>query len=247
MRMNKQGGPAGARGTGSAGPFTFIEALNKLATPKGSVGQSGKDLPSLEFLLTMIYAHNDVSERQVLWSVFKNVAGSCSLPWLWLGDFNTILSPVERLGGNSTEVEMEQFQDCVSICCMEDVQATRALFTWKSGLQGKKCFKYFNMWGQSEMFKVSVNDVWQRQIRGTKMFQVIKKLKALKPVLKNLNKSCFSDIENSYNITVVLLEHIQKDMVNNPGNTDLMQQEHDVAQELKELLVARDSFFGSKG
>ncbi|XP_074270989.1 uncharacterized protein LOC141594904 [Silene latifolia] len=120
------------------------------------------------------------------------------------------------------------------------------LSNMKSGLQGKKCFKYFNMWGQSEIFKVSVDDVWQRQIRGTKMFQVIKKLKALKPVLKNINKSCFSDIENSYNITVVLLESIQKDMVDNPGNTDLMQQEYDVANELKELLAARDSFFIQK-
>ncbi|XP_074297639.1 uncharacterized protein LOC141628386 [Silene latifolia] len=39
---------------------------------------------------------------------------------------------LERLGGNTTEAEIEPFQECVSICCMEDVQATGALFTWSN-------------------------------------------------------------------------------------------------------------------
>ncbi|XP_074300415.1 uncharacterized protein LOC141631675 [Silene latifolia] len=54
----------------------------------------------------------------------------CEVPWLSAGDFNTVLSPLERLGGHTTDAEMQQFQDCVSICCMEDVPATGALFTW---------------------------------------------------------------------------------------------------------------------
>ncbi|XP_074291258.1 uncharacterized protein LOC141618033 [Silene latifolia] len=199
------------------------------------------------FYLTMIYAFNDLNERTVLWRMLKDLASTCNIPWLWVGDFNTVLSPIERLGGNTTEAEMEHFQECVSLCEMEDIQATGALFTWsnkqapnervysrldramgnpewmtqfgdyvahfhpegmfdhcpytivnrKAEFGGKTSFKYFNMWGISENFKPSVEGIWRQSYKGTKMFRVVKKLKALKPILKNLNKTCFFDIENS--------------------------------------------------
>ncbi|XP_074266120.1 uncharacterized protein LOC141588586 [Silene latifolia] len=85
-----------------------------------------------EFLLTMIYAFNGVDERQSLWDFLKQTAVNCAEPWLWLGDFNTVLSPIERLGGSSTEREKEQFQECVSLCCMDDIQASGALYTWSN-------------------------------------------------------------------------------------------------------------------
>ncbi|XP_074265867.1 uncharacterized protein LOC141588319 [Silene latifolia] len=156
-----------------------------------------------KFLLTVIYAFNDLMERTILWKFLKDTASTCSLPWLWVGDFNTVLSPIERLGGNTTDAEMEHFQECVSLCEMEDIKATGALFTWsnkqapsdrvysrldramgnpewmshygeymahfhpegmfdhcpctivdrKVEFNGKKSFKYFNMWGSLEYFK----------------------------------------------------------------------------------------------
>ncbi|XP_074313709.1 uncharacterized protein LOC141648901 [Silene latifolia] len=159
------------------------------------------------------------------------------------GDFNTVLTPVECLGGNTTDAEMEHFQESVSLCCVEDLQATGALFTWsnkkepihrvysrldrgmgnhewlleygdymvhfhpegifdhcpctivhkRTELSGRKSFKYFNMWGQSPHFKDCVKSVLERRYSGTEMYQLVKKMKALKPVLKSLNKNCFSD------------------------------------------------------
>ncbi|XP_074271498.1 uncharacterized protein LOC141595431 [Silene latifolia] len=238
-----------------------------------------------KFLMTMIYAFNGVVERQGLWDFLKQEAVHCNEPWIWTGDFNTVLNPVERLGGHTTEIEMEQFQECVSLCCMEDIQATGALFTWsdkqepvdrvysildrvmgnfewmeeygdytahfhpeglfdhcpstivdrKVGLIGRRNFKYFNMWGQADSFKDCVRKVWQGNMRGTKMFQLIKKLKDLKPVLKQMNKTCFSYIENSYKLTGVLLESIKKELLDKPGDMELMQKEHVVAQELRGL------------
>ncbi|XP_074298665.1 uncharacterized protein LOC141629588 [Silene latifolia] len=116
----------------------------------------------------------------------------------------------------------------------------------KVEMSGRRSFKYFNMWGLSEHFLGCVDSVWRRTYDGTPMFKVIKKLKALKPVLKQLNKHCFSDIENSTNITSSLLENIQNKLVDNPGNLELMQQEMEVAHELRELTVARDSFLTQK-
>ncbi|KAL9232921.1 hypothetical protein vseg_007981 [Gypsophila vaccaria] len=244
----------------------------------------------------MIYAFNGLNDRVELWNFLKEVADTCSDPWLWLEDFNTVLSPVERLGGSTSEAEMEHFQECVSLCGMEDLIATGALYTWsnkqqttdrvyirldramgnqewldsfgdymahfhpeglfdhcpctivdrKADFGGRRSFKYFNMWGRAEAFMMHVASVWRKEIRGTKMFTVVKKLKALKPVLKSLNKECFADIENSTLLAGKVLHAIQRQLVDAPGDTDLLQQEYDLSTELKGLTSARDSFLTQK-
>ncbi|XP_074266756.1 uncharacterized protein LOC141590039 [Silene latifolia] len=44
----------------------------------------------------------------------------------------------------------------------------------------RRAFKYYNMWSQALDFKDCVHQVWNQTIPGTPMFQVVKKLKALK-------------------------------------------------------------------
>ncbi|XP_074307395.1 uncharacterized protein LOC141642473 [Silene latifolia] len=166
----------------------------------------------------------------------------CEMPWLWAGDFNTVLSPLERLGGNTIDAEMQQFQDCVSICCMEDVPATGALFTWSNKQEpNERVYSRLDrMMGNQEWFMMFADYVAHFHPEGILVIVlVVKKLKALKPVLKNINKECFSDIENNTSIASALLDRIQKNPIDNPGNTELMQQEYDTAHELRELIVAR--------
>ncbi|XP_074298556.1 uncharacterized protein LOC141629455 [Silene latifolia] len=248
------------------------------------------------FYLTFIYAFNDLNGILELWKFLKKFSEDCHEPWLWLGDFNTVLSPVERLGGSTSDAEMEHFQDCVSICCMEDIVATGTLFTWSnkqaplervysrldramgnlewfeqfgdsvahfhpeglfdhcpctvrdrnSEIKGRKSFKYFNMWGTAPNFKSLVSDCWSKHYQGTKMFGIIKKLKALKSILKALNMECFSDIENNTNIASLALETLQKALIDNPSDADLLQQELDLAHDLKDLIISRDSFLIQK-
>ncbi|XP_074299406.1 uncharacterized protein LOC141630497 [Silene latifolia] len=320
MWVSRQENMVGVRLSGKFSQYTFLDALNGSATPRLRVENSGlfglletKLKPSnllnkyihmlvqskvdyKKFLLTVIYAFNDLMERIILWKFLKETASTCTIAWLWVGDFNTVLSPIERLGGNTTDAEMEHFQECVSLYEIEDIKATGALFTWSNKqaptdrvysrldramgnpewmshygeymahfhpegmfdhcpctivdrqveFNGKKSFKYFNMWGASEHFSASVDGVWKQSYSGTKMFNMVKKLKALKPVLKNLNKNCFSDIENSTNIAGTLLQQIQKKLAESPGDLDLIQQEYDLANELNDLTLARDSFLSQK-
>ncbi|XP_074288677.1 uncharacterized protein LOC141613833 [Silene latifolia] len=244
------------------------------------------------FYRTIIYAHNGLNKRIELWDFLKKFSKECNSPWLWLGDFNTVLSPIERLGAHTSDAEMEHFQYCVSICCIEDMPATGALFSWSNKqapldrvysrldramgnqewfdqfgdsvahfhpeglfdhcpytimdrnaeIVGRQSFKYFNMWGTGPTFKTVVSDAWSKHYQGTKMFRIIKKLKALKHILKALNKECFSDIKNNTSIASLSLENIQKALVNNPSDIDLLQQELDLAHDLKDLIIARDSF-----
>ncbi|XP_074305636.1 uncharacterized protein LOC141640856 [Silene latifolia] len=68
-----------------------------------------------------------------------------------------------------------------------------------------KPFKYFNMWSRALNFHEGVQEGWQCHNKGTKMFELVKKLKNLKPFLRGLNKSQFSDIEKNADIALTKL------------------------------------------
>ncbi|XP_074288780.1 uncharacterized protein LOC141613937 [Silene latifolia] len=196
------------------------------------------------FFLTFIYAFNEGSDRLDFWDKLRTFA-SHGAPWAIAGDFNTVISPDERLGAATKQEDMYAFVDCLSDYGMTDIHATGAYFTWTNKqdpnhrkysrldrflvnkewldefpdmnahfhpegimdhtpcivrnvrLDGRRStsFKYFNMWGSASAFHETVKNTWSHQINGTKMFGVVKKLKALKGDLKRLNRACFSDVE----------------------------------------------------
>ncbi|XP_074265816.1 uncharacterized protein LOC141588264 [Silene latifolia] len=84
------------------------------------------------FALTMVYAFNGTSERRPLWDRLANISHLMKGPWAICGDFNTVLSSAELLGGNSTmeEIEIEEFKACVDECEVINCPAIRSLFTW---------------------------------------------------------------------------------------------------------------------
>ncbi|XP_074315426.1 uncharacterized protein LOC141651622 [Silene latifolia] len=229
-----------------------------------------------KFYLTMIYASNDLHERVELldflnqvatnylvetllrlkWNSFKNV----SLYVVWMifrtGALYTwpnkqaasdrVYSRLDRAMGNLEWMAM--YGDYIAHFYPEALfdHCPCTVVHMRADLGGKRNFKYFNMWGTAAEFKPSVLHVWSRSFPGTKMFGVIKKLKALKPVLKRLNTACFSDIENTTTIASLALANIQQALVDNPVDVNLIQQELDLARDLKELTVARDSFLSQK-
>ncbi|XP_074283379.1 uncharacterized protein LOC141607928 [Silene latifolia] len=113
------------------GQYTFMDALNN-ATPKFIHVLVHELATGSQFFLTMVYAFNGLSERKALWSRLQDMSGHIHSPWLICRDFNTVLAPSERLGGSTTEEEMEDFQNCLDVCHMVDMPATGSLFTWNN-------------------------------------------------------------------------------------------------------------------
>ncbi|XP_074267042.1 uncharacterized protein LOC141590344 [Silene latifolia] len=237
------------------------------------------------FYLTMIYAFNEGNDRVHLWTKLEEFAQQCHGPWALAGDFNTVLCPDERLGGNTKEADMDDFIRCMEICGMTDIAATGALYTWnnkqeantriysrldrflinqewmnwfpdmvahfypegifdhcpcvvsncKTGSPQHASFKYFNMWGQAPNFLDRVKEEWTRSYESHKMFAIVKKLKALKPVLKGLNSECYSDIENRTVKAVQGLDKIQQQLAQDPANSELVSQEITLLAEVRSL------------
>ncbi|XP_074298730.1 uncharacterized protein LOC141629656 [Silene latifolia] len=200
--------------------------------------------------------------------------------------------PSERLGGNSTPEEMDDFNAYVADCGITDSPAVASLYTWsnkqdissrvysrldrvlvnqawlddnsevyahfftegtfdqtpcvaqtqKNWDRKRRSFKYFNLWSQAEDFKDCVKDVWSKNCYGTRMYQLVCKLKALKGPLKQLNSANFNDIENNTARARINLEYIQVQIRGDPFNPDLIQQELEASSSVRWMEKACNDF-----
>lgn len=74
----------------------------------------------------------------------------------------------------------------------------------------KKPFKFFNFWMKHHKFKELVSSSWSIPISGSAMLRVSLKLKRLKPILSDLNATCFSNISGRVVEARQNLEHFQR-------------------------------------
>ncbi|XP_074288685.1 uncharacterized protein LOC141613841 [Silene latifolia] len=105
----------------------------------------------------MIYAFNDGSERVELWNWLKSFAMQCNGPWALAGDFNTVIHPEERMGGQTRQEDMEDFLNCLGLCGMTDIPATGAFYTWNNK-QDAEHRKY------SRLDRFLINQEWVERI-----------------------------------------------------------------------------------
>ncbi|XP_074305997.1 uncharacterized protein LOC141641225 [Silene latifolia] len=112
--------------------------------------------------------------------------------------------------------------------------------------EGKPPFRYYNMWGQAVQFKAIVQQGWSVNVARTRMFRVVKNLKALKIMLRKLNRECYADVENNTNITKGKLEKIQQQLQQTPTDPNLIMKEIEIAQAYRDLDNARSSYLAQK-
>ena len=74
---------------------------------------------------------------------------------------------------------------------------------------GKGIFKFFNVWTEHESFMKLVETIWSKEYGYNKMKQVWSKLKALQPVLKQLNRKEFKYIGNQIEMARMEVTSIQ--------------------------------------
>lgn len=76
----------------------------------------------VDLCVSLVYAKCTHEERLPLWESLYNLAEGTDISWLVGGDFNTICSQKEKLGGRPvTEVETRDFKHCQEVCNLEDI------------------------------------------------------------------------------------------------------------------------------
>ncbi|GKU86882.1 hypothetical protein SLEP1_g1354 [Rubroshorea leprosula] len=110
----------------------------------------------------------------------------------------------------------------------------------------RKPFKFFNFWTKNEEFLNTVKQVWDATtVQGCYMFQLCKKLKALKQALRKLNSKHYADLPNKLQEELHKLHLLQVDLFSCP-TAKLIQVEHDQAQKVATLQLAEESFYKQK-
>ena len=70
-----------------------------------------------QFYITFAYGRNLEAQRIPVWDDLASISINLDNPWCVLGDFNSVLKPGERIGGNAvTESELAAFGDCLTQC-----------------------------------------------------------------------------------------------------------------------------------
>nr|XP_016460478.1 PREDICTED: uncharacterized protein LOC107783960 [Nicotiana tabacum] len=111
---------------------------------------------------------------------------------------------------------------------------------------GNRHFKYFNMWSMDPDFKDKVAESWNKEINGTKMYQIVGKVNRLKRVLKQLNRTKFSNIEGKEEQAKKDLEECQQHTQQNPLNQGLIEREQQLASRYRRNKKASDQFLRKK-
>ncbi|XP_030508996.2 uncharacterized protein LOC115723653 [Cannabis sativa] len=106
-----------------------------------------------------------------------------------------IYSKIDRVLAN--EAWMELLPTAEAIFLTEGLfDHTHAVVSIHPALEsGRKPFKYFRMWSSHPNFQQIISTIWNQHVQGTKMYQVVTKVKALKYAFKELNRCYFSDIQ----------------------------------------------------
>ncbi|XP_059670985.1 uncharacterized protein LOC132316528 [Cornus florida] len=96
-------------------------------------------------------------------------------------------------------------------------------------------FRFFNAWATHQNFSTSVHNVWKTFIRGTAMFQVVQKLKFLKPVLKEMSWKDFLALDSKLHAVKVELDACQLDHDCFPSDVSLREMERSLISKFLKL------------
>ncbi|XP_057248240.1 uncharacterized protein LOC130590220 [Beta vulgaris subsp. vulgaris] len=157
-----------------------------------------------------------------------------------------VFSKIDRVFVN--DIWMDKFVNCCAEFLPEGISdhCPCVLKLVKHVVTKPKSFRFYNMWMEAPEFMNMVTEVWNSPVNGVAMYQVVTKLKKLKPVLKLLNKSKFSDIENEAAAALVKLMEVQQKIQNDPRNSELHREEEENRMKYAFLNKAKLSFLHQK-
>ncbi|KAH0768990.1 hypothetical protein KY290_012971 [Solanum tuberosum] len=95
---------------------------------------------NVEVVVRAVYARCNALESLELWEELENIVAQHQHPWLIGGDFNVILNEEEKLRGLPfTQLEAQEFTQCINNCGLEELKFSGSRFTWWNGRIEEHC------------------------------------------------------------------------------------------------------------
>lgn len=77
---------------------------------------------SIVYYLSVVYAKSRSARREDIWGYMRAFASPSNSPWAVCGDFNSILSAEEKLGGKAHRLSKSiPFMECLLDCGLNDI------------------------------------------------------------------------------------------------------------------------------
>lgn len=86
---------------------------------------------TLQYYATIVYAKNQLDKIRVLWEQIDSLGSNINLPWIVLGDYNSVLYSKDRNGGN--QVNVAEYKDLAEMMPRQglfEVPSKGCHFTW---------------------------------------------------------------------------------------------------------------------
>ncbi|XP_021852525.2 uncharacterized protein [Spinacia oleracea] len=81
-----------------------------------------------------IYGWPKQANKHYTWSLMSTLKEACSIPCIMFGDFNEVVSLMEKDGGAiRSERLMDAFRGAIDVCDLRDLGFKGSIFTWKRG------------------------------------------------------------------------------------------------------------------
>ncbi|XP_062103427.1 uncharacterized protein LOC133814493 [Humulus lupulus] len=155
-----------------------------------------------------------LAERLEMWRGLSSLS-ILNLPWLVVGDFNSVFEFDERVGGR--EIGTNELVDSTAwlahshlakLKCLNsiaelhwEVYSDHCFFlikTHSAGNLGVQPFRFFNCWITHRKFTETVMANWLRPMTTRGLWGVTKKLIRLKHILRKFNRTEIGDIEQRF-------------------------------------------------
>ncbi|XP_070038256.1 uncharacterized protein LOC142167387 [Nicotiana tabacum] len=99
------------------------------------------DYNKVNYIISFVYAFNTKEERRTLWQEIITLSSGSIKAWLVVGDFNSVLSSEDRMGGNPvTWAELVDFKTCIYKSGLMELAHNGQIFTWNDKGEGQRIY-----------------------------------------------------------------------------------------------------------
>lgn len=89
---------------------------------------------SLNCIISFVYGLHSIVRRRPLWNFIDLMGKDIDIPWLVVGDFNSIRTPNDKLNGAEvTAYEISDMNSCCYSANLFDLRSLGSPYTWTNG------------------------------------------------------------------------------------------------------------------
>ncbi|XP_021732307.1 uncharacterized protein LOC110699123 [Chenopodium quinoa] len=189
-----------------------------------------------------LFGLHSIHDRLPMWEGIRNISIQHS-PWLYAGDFNSVLHTSDRLYGTDvTDYETRDFQSLVDDLDLTEIKNhSPVLLDICPAPAGKgRPFRFLNCIADHPDLLDTITQAW------CSSGSICQKLNYVKSSIKFLNSKKFGNIVEKIDQANVELAGIQNLMAQNPDDLDLYVKESDAIKVVKQWNDIQESIFKQK-